>query len=297
MEYRRFTTFGSSGFDEVQPEPERPRYWVNGVLFLVTVVTTLMAGCRMEGVDLWAHPGQIYRGAPFSFTLMLILGIHELGHYFMSRSWGIKTTLPYFIPVPFFLGTFGAFIKIKSKIVNRKALLDVGAAGPLAGFAVSVLALIVGLKMSTVVSTAEMEKGAFILGESLSFSLLSKAVLGNVPEGYGLLLHSVAFAGWIGLFVTMLNLLPIGQLDGGHIAYSLLGRRQALVAMVTFFVLFPLGFLWPGWLFWAMLAVFMGLRHPPPLDDVSRLDSKRKAVGITTFVVFMLCFMPVPVKV
>lgn len=297
MDYRRYILFRGLGFGEAPPPPEKPRYWINLVLLLATVVTTLMAGARMAGVDLWAHPEQIYRGAPFSFTLLLILGVHELGHYFMSKSWGIKTTLPYFIPAPFFLGTFGAFIKIKSGIVNRKALLDIGATGPLAGFAVSIPVLIIGLKMSSVVNVAELERGALILGESLFFSFLSKAVLGNIPEGYGLSLNPMAFAGWLGLFITTLNLLPIGQLDGGHIAYSLLGRKQALVAMVTFFVLFPLGLLWPGWLFWAMLSMFMGLRHPPPLDDVSELDPKRKVVGILTFAIFVLCFMPVPIKV
>ena len=281
-------------------EPHKPKYRLNLILFLATIITTLTAGAFMAGYDPFTNPLLLYRGIPFSFSLLLILGIHEMGHYLASKRSGVKTTLPFFIPVPppFFLGTLGAFIKIKSPIHNRKSLMDIGAAGPLCGFVVSVMAVIIGLKLSQIVEVSEVGEGSLRLGESLLFSFLSKATLGPMAAEHDILLHPIAFAGWLGLFVTVLNLLPIGQLDGGHIAYALLRKKHRYVSGTIFLGLFPLGFyLWPGWFIWIIFGAITGLKHPPPLDDISSLDMKRIIVGIITMIIFILCFIPNPIQI
>ena len=281
-------------------QPEKKKIRLNLILFLLTVLSTLVAGTFMAGENPFRHPHLLYRGAPFSFTLLFILGVHELGHYQASRRWGIATTLPYFIPVPpplFMLGTLGAFIKVKSRIVNRKALIDIGAAGPLIGFVASVGAVILGLKLSTVVAPEAVSEGSITLGESILFSLLSKLTLGAQAAQQEILLHPVAFAGWLGLFVTVLNLLPIGQLDGGHIAYALLGKKHRYLSGSVFLGLFPLGwYLWPGWFIWILFGAITGLRHPAPIDDVSPLDGQRKIIGLITLIIFILCFIPEPIR-
>lgn len=279
--------------------PHKTKYRLNLILFLATIVTTLITGTLMAGHDPFARPWLLYRGAPFSFSLLFILGVHEMGHYIASRRCGVKTTLPYFIPVPpiISLGTLGAFIKIKSRIFNRKGLMDIGAAGPLAGFIVSIVAVYFGLKLSSVVAVGEIGEGSIQLGESLLFSFLSKIAVGPMAENHEVLLHPIAFAGWLGLFVTVLNLIPIGQFDGGHIAYALLGEKHRYLSGVFFLGLFPLGFfLWPGWFVWVMFGALLGLKHPPPLDDSTPLDLKRKVVGIITLIIFILCFIPEPIK-
>jgi membrane-associated protease RseP (regulator of RpoE activity) len=198
---------------------------INIILFIVTMATTLLAGALHTGVNIFENPEQIFRGIPFSFSLMGILMAHELGHYLIAKKHGLNVTLPYFIPAPpFIIGTFGAFIKIRSAVRDRRMLLDVGAAGPLVGVVVSIPFLILGLWLSEV-KAVQGQTGAN-LGSSLFLSFLSWIIFGPVPEGYDIILHPVGFAGWIGLLVTSLNLLPIGQLDGGHVAYALLGEKQ-----------------------------------------------------------------------
>jgi len=269
--------------------------WTNLILFFLTVLSTFTAGALMENQDLFKNPFLIYRGATFAVPLLLILLFHEFGHYIMSKRSRIKVSLPYFIPAPTILGTFGAIIRSKSPFKNRKELLDVGATGPIAGFVISVLALIFGLKASQVVQ--EIPGQAFILGDSLAFKLISWLVLKNPPEGYDILLSPMAFAGWAGLLVTMLNLLPIGQLDGGHIAYALFGKKQKLIAQIIVLGLIPLGFfLWQGWFIWLILAFIIRTGHPPTLNDAISLDNKRKVVGWISFLIFILCFSPVPIK-
>jgi len=172
-------------------------------------------------------------------------------------------------------------------------LIDVGAAGPIPGFLVAIVVVILGLSQSEI--TAQVPEQGLTLGNSLIFLLLSKLVL-NVPPGHDVLLSPMAFAGWAGLFVTMLNLLPIGQLDGGHITYALFGRNQRKVARYTVFALIPLGFLWIGWLFWAVLAFVINLAHPPTLNDTIPLDRNRVIVGFISLAIFILCFTPVPIK-
>jgi membrane-associated protease RseP (regulator of RpoE activity) len=273
----------------------KPPWLLNLFLFLATLLSTLCAGSLQEGGNPFRHFHHLHRGIPFSFTLMAILGIHELGHYFVSRRRNIRVTLPYFIPAPSILGTFGAFIKMKSPVPDKRTLLDIGVAGPLAGFAVALPALIVGLGLSRIVPSVKVE--GIALGSSLLLHLLSYLVMGPIPPHYELILHPIAFAGWIGTLVTALNLLPLGQLDGGHVAYALLGKKQHWVARLVFLAIILLGFKWQGWLLWALLSLLMGIRHPAPLDDWTPLDVRRKALGLLALLVFVLCFIPAPFQI
>jgi membrane-associated protease RseP (regulator of RpoE activity) len=263
-------------------------------LFVLTFLSTLLVGAVQTGADLIEEPSKIYKGIPFSLTLMIILLSHELSHYFSSRKHGVEATLPYFIPAPTIFGTFGAFIKMKSPIVTRKALIDIGASGPIAGFIISVIATIIGLNMSEIVLSAQ-AKGALNLGDSLLFSLLSRIILGVTPSDSDILLNPVAFAGWIGLFVTSINLIPVGQLDGGHIAYALFGEKHNRLSFILIFVMVLFGlFLWEGWFVWAVLLLIFGLRHPPVIYWEVPLDSKRKFIGWLAFIIFILTFIPTP---
>ena len=271
----------------------KPRVAINILLFVITLATTLLAGALQAGVNPLKNPEEIFKGIPFSFALMGILLAHELGHYWVAKKHGLNVTLPYFIPAPSLIGTFGAFIKIRSPVRDRQMLLDVGAAGPLVGIAVSIPFLILGLRLSEVKMVQE-QMGTN-LGSSLLLSLLSWVVVGPIPEGYDVVIHPVGFAGWIGLLVTSLNLLPIGQLDGGHVAYALLGERQNKISKYVFIALVGLGiFGWQGWLFWGLLLLIMGFRHPPLTDWWVPLDYKRKIVGWVAVAIFILTFIPVP---
>jgi len=267
--------------------------WGNILLFVLSLISTIVAGALQQGVDPLSHPGQIWKGIPFSFTLLLILGAHEFGHYAMSRRHHMDVTLPYFIPAPSLVGTFGAFIKIRSPIMDRRILLDIGAAGPLAGMLVAVPVLVIGLALSEIGPLAE---GAGItLGSSPLLGLLTWAVHGTIPDRFDLILHPVAFSGWIGLLVTCLNLLPVGQLDGGHVAYAVFGSHQRILGRVMVAVLIALGVLgWMGWLVWAVILMVMGTSHPPVVYDWIPLDPKRKAIGWLTLAVFVATFTPVP---
>lgn len=281
-------------------EEEKTRFALPAILFLITIFTTLLAGSYQEGGEPFRRPADLVKGIPFSFTLMSILFVHEMGHYVTSKYYGVKTTLPYFIPgpwAPFGIGTFGAFIRMRSPILRKNALLDIGAAGPIAGFVVSIFAVGVGLYSSKIV---EIQEGNALLrlGDPLMFTFLAH-FLGKVPPaGYDVALSSVAFAGWFGLFVTSMNLLPIGQLDGGHIAYALLGRKQRFLSIgmvVTLIILGVIG--WPGWYIWAILISFLGLHHPPTIDEDVPLDLKHQLIGWGSIVLFIVTFMPVPFKV
>jgi membrane-associated protease RseP (regulator of RpoE activity) len=267
--------------------------YFNLALFLVTLFTTTVAGAIQQGIDLLASPWDLWQGIPFSFTLLIILAAHEFGHYVISVQRGVNVTLPYFIPAPSFVGTFGAFIRIKSPITNRRMLLDIGVAGPIAGFIVAVPVLVVGLILSELHMSVD-ERGTG-LGSSLLFSFLSWAVFGRLPDQVDIILHPIAFSGWIGLLVTSLNLLPIGQLDGGHVAYAISGRRQRILARVIFLILVILGVAgWMGWLIWALILLFMGLDHPPVVDDWVPLDGKRQILGWLAMFILIITFIPVP---
>jgi len=255
------------------------------VLFLATVVTTTLA-----------------RGPLFSSTLLLILAVHEFGHYFAARRWNVRATLPYFIPLPppFIIGTAGAVIRIRSPIPNRKALFDIGVAGPLAGLVLAVPALILGLSLSSVEPVEGLSGLVLTEGNSLLYLLLKRIVVGEIPPGHDVMLHPIAFAGWIGLFVTALNLLPIGQLDGGHVIYALFGGWHRVIARGAVLALIPLGLFtkWYGWLFvFLMLFLGLGTRHPPPYDPYTELDPERWTLGWIMILIFVLCFIPVPITV
>ncbi len=220
------------------------RLWVHVALFLATVVTTTIIGAIYAGVDPLKGPCEIWRGLPFSLALLVILLSHEMGHYLASRRHGVRATLPYFIPAPIGVGTFGAFIKIKEPIRDRRSLLDIGVAGPLAGAVLSAAAIAWGLGHSQIVFTPPKE-GTLVLGEPILFKALSWLVVGRLPENADVMLHPLAFAGWIGLFVTALNLIPIGQLDGGHIVFALVGPWHLIFSRFAFMALVLLG-VWGG---------------------------------------------------
>ena len=266
------------------------------ILFCATFLTTLAAGALQIGIDILKQPERIIEGFPFAGTLMCILLVHEFSHYIASKKHHTAATLPYFIPGPTIIGTFGAFIKMKSPIVTRKALIDIGASGPIAGFIISIIACLAGLSMSEIVKMPHGE-GTLSLGDSLLFSFLSQIVLGVTPDQHDILLHPVAFAGWIGLFVTSLNLIPVGQLDGGHIAFALLGERHRQLSLVLVFVLAFMGiFFWEGWILWAVLLVVLGIRHPPVIHWEIPLDSRRRFVGLLSLVIFVITFIPSPFR-
>lgn len=288
--------------DEAE-EPSAFSKWILPVgLFCLTVFTTLWAGAYqaysgMVGgpVDfLLAHPDRLWKGLPFAGTLLFILVTHEFGHYLLSKIHRVPASLPLFIPgPPHFIGTFGAIIRMRGPILNRRALFDIGVAGPLAGFVVAVVALIIGLRFSEVVDrTATF---GLQLGEPLLLQFLSWIVIGPLPPQADVVLHPVAFAAWFGLFVTSLNLIPIGQLDGGHVAYALWGARQRTMAFAIVPVLIVLGFVgWPGWFVWAFMAGLWGLGHPPIRNPNLPLGTARIIVGWLALAVFVLTFAPIP---
>ena len=277
--------------------PLRERRRLPAILFVATFMTTTVAGALQQGVNPLADPLAIPRGLPFSITLMAILIVHEMSHYLASRVHGVPSTLPFFIPAPSIIGTFGAVIQMKGAIWDRRTLFDIGASGPIGGFVLALPALVAGFAMSAVVPAVGGE-GGFVLGDSLLVSLVGRLTLGDLPPGAGVILHPVAFAGWIGMFVTSLNLLPVGQLDGGHISKALFPARSDVIARIAHIALFILGvFYWEGWLFWALILVFLGVRHPPVLLPHIALDERRRKVGFLAIAIFILTFVPVPFKV
>ncbi len=277
--------------------------WINILLLVATIITTLMAGAIINGVnvqsleDFVRRPDLLLAGIPFALTLLLILGIHEMGHYIAGRVHKAAVTLPYFIPVPPFgalpLGTLGAFIQLRSPINNRRALFDIGLAGPVAGFFVAVAAFIYGLTLSQPIH------GAPGLGRSIFTQFLIGLIQPQaVQPGWAIQTHPVMLAGWLGLFVTVINLLPIGQLDGGHVLYAVMGRRAAVVGLLTIGALLIMGYALRSstWILWGFLGLIFGVRHAPPLDDITPLDPSRKLIAIITLIVFVLIFVPVPFR-
>ncbi|MGD0073868.1 MAG: site-2 protease family protein [Candidatus Binataceae bacterium] len=281
---------------------------LNIALFLVTLLTTTMAGAYMAGVDSpLASITGLAQGLSFSLPLMAILLFHELGHYVMARRNRVDSSLPYFIPAPFpslfIIGTFGAFIRMKSPPRSRRVMFDVGAAGPWAGMLLAVPAVIIGLKLSEI---APLDKGAggMELGNSILFWTLSRLMLGVDPNSVTVNLHPIAFAGWLGLFVTALNLLPVGQLDGGHVVYALAGRRHRSIArlfMVGCLAMVIVPYLagwsfWSGWLLWFVLLLFLGVGHPSTVDADTQLDKPRRLAAWLTVALFIVTFSPVPLS-
>lgn len=288
---------------EEEVEPSFFSKWTLPVsLFLVTIFTTLWAGAyqvyngpvRGPLNFLLASPEALWQGIPFAGALLFILTTHELGHYLLSKIHRVPASLPLFIPgPPHFIGTFGAIIRVRGPILSRRALFDIGVAGPLAGFVVAVIVLVVGLSLSTVVDrTATF---GLHLGEPLLLQFMSWIVIGPLSPEADVVLHPIGFAAWFGLFVTSLNLLPIGQLDGGHVAYALWGRRQRTMALVFLPILLILGFYgWSGWFLWAFMAGLWGVGHPPVMDSHVPLGRNRTIVGWIALGVFVVTFAPVP---
>ena len=278
--------------------PSGWRGWpLNLALLIATLGTTLFVGAMMEGADPLSQPLALLRGVPFSASLLLILGCHELGHYVTARAYGVQVSLPYFIPLPLPpMGTMGAIIKMRSPIPSRKVLFDIGIAGPLLGLVVALPILVLGLILSPVKS---MTGVVWQEGNSLAYLFLKWVLKGPIPAGSDVILHPLALAGWLGLFVTALNLLPLSQLDGGHIAYAFLGGRFRKVIWLFLGGLVVLFFVsrWEGWLVWVALTIGLGLRHPPPLDDLTPLDPLRWWLALLALGLLVALLPPLPFAV
>jgi membrane-associated protease RseP (regulator of RpoE activity) len=285
-------------------EARRPIPWINVVLFAVTCVTTTIVGAVLmadfkdtlgENLDqflfsLVRSPSMLISGLPFSVAIMTILMAHEMGHYLTCRYYRIDASLPYFIP--WITGTMGAFIRIRSRIPDRASLLEVGIAGPIAGFVLAVPACIIALVHSTFINTPEHYFG---FGEPLVFKALAALLGKTAPAGMELRLHPIGYAAWFGFFATALNLLPVGQLDGGHVSYSLLRGLHKKISQAIVLVLIPFGiFYWQGWIVWTAVLLFLGVRHPMTVDDNIPLQPRHFWLGWIGLAMFVLCFMPMP---
>ena len=282
--------------------PPASQWWINLLLFIATIFSTLYVGAMYETGDPETALRSLWLGWQFSLSLLLILGAHELGHYFAARYHNVPVSLPYFIPMPTsfsLIGTMGAFIRLKAPVKNRRALLDVGVAGPLAGMVFALPILWYGLSTSPV---GPLPEGGYLLeGNSILYALSKIVIFGRFlpANGIDVSLNQFAWAGWVGLLVTGLNLIPIGQLDGGHVAYVLLGRKARQLFWPVVFSLVLLVILTGTfmWVFWILLLTFFGRVHAEPLDDVTPLDKKRYWIAIFTLVLFVLVFIPVPFQI
>jgi membrane-associated protease RseP (regulator of RpoE activity) len=248
------------------------------ILFLLTIGSTILVG-----------------GFLYSFAIMTILLAHEMGHYLMTRKYGIPSTLPFFIPFPMEpFGTFGAIIRMKGIIINKRTLFDIGVAGPLCGFITAFPFIIAGIllsKVQVVIGGDHYRQ----LGDPLLFTILQNIFIGEIPRGFDLVLHPFAYAGWVGLFVTALNLLPVGQLDGGHVVYAVFGNKSKWIFRVSIALLAALAIFYnPGWLTLVILLLIFGMRHPQPFDVETQIDGKRKFVACIVLVIFILSFIPLP---
>jgi len=298
--------------DYVSPVPQRRRQssrW-HLILFLLTVATTMLAGAEhfasfhvdfgSRALDL-STPQFILNGLWYSASILAILGAHEFGHYYACRLYRVDASLPYFLPAPLPLtGTLGAFIRIRQPIPRKHELFDIGIAGPIAGFIVAIPVLLVGMSLSRVTALPADTGGFFELGEPLLFKAVAWLFWGTPPEGYSINLHPMAFAAWFGLLATALNLFPIGQLDGGHIAYAVFGRKSTLVTLGTVACLVGLTFVSSSWVVWTVLTVGMlitfGPRHPRTIDEDTPLDRTRLRLAVVALLMFIVCFTPAPIE-
>ncbi|MCZ2156234.1 MAG: site-2 protease family protein [Bryobacterales bacterium] len=287
--------------------------WLIGLhilLFVLTILSTSLIGAGFQasfnanqpGIVLdrdiefyehvWANPLLLLSGFSYSLTLLTILVAHEFGHYFACVHYRIDASLPYFLPAPSLIGTLGAFIRIRQRIATTRELFDIGVAGPIAGFIFVIPALLIGVSLSKVVPGAG-HAGDLVFGSPPLLHLVERLILPGVPER-DILLHPMARAGLIGLLATALNLLPVGQLDGGHIVYAFLPRAHRWISRGFVLLLLPLGLLWEGWFFWAALLFFFGLKHPAVYDDRSP-GAARRRIAYLSLAIFLLSFTPVPV--
>jgi membrane-associated protease RseP (regulator of RpoE activity) len=303
------------------PPPPQPRAWRHWALLVLTFLTTTLTGTDLfisfstdlsNTLDLTSPQGQAWvrsllstpapylQGLWYSLTILAILGAHEMGHYVACQRYEVDASRPYFLPAPFTLtGTLGAFIRIRSRIPTKLALFDIGIAGPIAGFVVAVPALFIGLALSRVVELPHDTSNLIELGEPLLFRAAAWLIWGPVPEGSSINMHPMAFAAWFGLLATALNLFPLGQLDGGHICYAVLGRRATLVTYGMILVAVGLTFVSSSWIVWTLLLVVMtlvfGPRHPPTLDDDTPVPRSRLLLAFLALAMLVLCFTPAPI--
>ena len=287
--------------------------WLNILLFVLTIASTFFVGLSWSLS--YRYGSEVNQDFPFSFragllddpaivtlsvlysvVLLVILLGHEFGHYLACRHYRIDATLPYFVPAPTLIGTLGAFIKIKSPITRKRQLFDIGAAGPLAGFVLSLPALVVGLALSDP-KPAPLGEGSLVFGEPLLFKFIAGLLFKDVPAGYVILPHPIAFAGWVGILVTAFNLFPMGQLDGGHIFFAMFGKKAVIVAKVFLAAFVIMGvFFWVGWFVWALVILLLGLKHPRVADEDVPLSPGRKIVGVLIVLVFTISFIPAPIR-
>ena len=306
----RATPPETGGFELRQEAPKPRRFLLPAALFVATLATTLWVG---GALGIAAEAPELFRdsdgsrsglewallwigyGIPYSFSLLLILLCHELGHYLTARHYRVDASLPYFLPMPFtMVGTLGAFIRIRSPFPNRRALIDVGLAGPIAGFLVCLPFLAAGVASSR---PGQMAAGGLQFGEPILFQWFAWAFGPAVPNGQVLYLSPMGLAAWFGLLVTAINLLPMGQLDGGHALYAVLRGRAARFSKVVHLLMFPLAVWSPTWLVWGLLCLLLGARrpHPPTLDDAIPLGRSRQLLAAAGVVMFILCFTPEPI--
>jgi membrane-associated protease RseP (regulator of RpoE activity) len=297
------------------PIRRRDRVWLHVVLFVLTIITTTLVGAGMhrgwvggfngggDPFDLSAF-GELsfyLNGLWYSATVLAILGCHEMGHYLACRYYRVDASLPFFLPLPpiFLTGTLGAFIKIRQRIPSKIALFDIGIAGPIAGFLVAIPTLFVGLTLSVVERVPDNFVG-YELGEPLVFRFAAWLVWGDVPENMSINMHPMAFASWFGLLATALNLFPIGQLDGGHVAYAVLGRRSSVITLGMIVVAIALTIFSLSWLVWTILMLvmlfFVGPHHPPTLNDDVKLDDRRIWIAVVGLIMWIICFTPAPIE-
>ena len=286
--------------------------WLHVLLFALTIASTTFVGAGQYALFLDDFHGStvlpmpfsalLLRGFWYSGTILAILGCHELGHYFACRYYQVDASMPFFIPVPILLtGTMGAFIRIREPIPQKRMLFDIGIAGPIAGFVIAVPALVIGIAMSHVVRLPVDQSGMAELGEPLLFKLVSWLLRGTQPDGYSMNMHPMAFAAWFGLLATALNLFPIGQLDGGHISYSVLGgRASTYVTFATVVITIGLATFASSWVVWTVLTIAMlhafGPRHPRVVDEDTPLDPPRLLLALFAVAIFIVCFTPAPIR-
>ena len=302
-------------FDASFAPPPRPRkfqsrLWLHAVLLLLTIGSTTLAGALHYASfisEFAARPvalrwGLLLQGFWYSGTLIGILGAHEMGHYLLCRRYNVDATLPYFIPLPpyFFLtGTLGAVIRIREAFPSRKVLFDIGVAGPIAGFVVLVPALFYGMSLSNVVPAPTQGRMIF-LGEPLLFKIATWAVIGPVKDGYTVNIHPMVFAAWFGMLATAINLLPFGQLDGGHITYATLGRWSAPISIATVGITIAMTFVTVSWLVMTLVMLVMlfmlGPRHPRVIYEHEPVGTTRNLIAVFALIMFILCFTPVPIQ-
>ena len=292
------------------PAPRRRTLWRHLLLFAITIITTTVVGADhftsfyldfgSRAMDM-SQVEVLLNGLWYSASILAILGAHEFGHYYACRYYGVDASLPYFLPAPLPLtGTLGAFIRIRQTIPGKRELFDIGIAGPIAGFVVAVPVLLVGMSLSRLAPLPADTRGFVELGEPLLFQAATWLFWGTPPDGFSINMHPMAFAAWFGLLATALNLFPIGQLDGGHISYAVLGRKSTAVTLGTLACLIGLTFVSSSWFVWTVLTVVMllvfGPRHPRTIDEDVPLDRTRLWFAAGALVMFILCFTPTPIE-